>query len=154
MPPQGIYRVAETVSATWRSQRTDSAPVRVTLRARPNSFSSAYLPDISETRTPPIGRRSGKPIGSGAHARHDELARTVLTVPYRSPNGSPSPFLPLRYNNNCAFLFAHDTRAVVGPPMSTNHVTILGTLASGEDVAAIASRPPPARLPHRHDRHR
>src|SRR5271170_6948125 len=49
MPPQGIYRVAETVSATWRSQRTDSAPVRVTLRARPNSFSSAYRTSASHT---------------------------------------------------------------------------------------------------------
>ena len=38
--------------------------------------------------------------------------------------------------------------------MPTNHVTILGTLASGEDVPLHASRPPPARLPHRHDRHR
>src|SRR5271154_2240072 len=53
MPPEGIYRVAyqvaETVSATWRSQHTDSAPVRVTLRARPNSFSSAYRTSASHS---------------------------------------------------------------------------------------------------------
>src|SRR5271154_6883578 len=51
MPPEGIYRVAyqvaETVSATGRAQHTDSAPVRVTLRARPNSFSSAYRTSAS-----------------------------------------------------------------------------------------------------------
>src|SRR5277367_6234670 len=94
MPPQGIYRVAyqvaETVSATWRSQHTDSAPVRVTLRARPNSFSSALRTSASHAlrlsdvvRENLLGRAlKGAPRRTGAAGSHRS---------YRSRNNSPSP---------------------------------------------------------------
>ena len=114
MPPEGIYRVAyqvaETVSATWRPQRTDSAPVRVTLRARPNSFSSAYRTSASHALC--LSDVLGKTYWVGrAQERHDELARTS-TVPYRSPYISPQPSLTTtlqlpQARRSLAFLRAH-----------------------------------------------
>jgi hypothetical protein len=153
MPPEGIYRVAyqvaETVSATWRSQHTDSAPVRVTLRARPNSFSAALRTSASHAlrlsdvaRENLLGRaRVSAPRQTGADSSNP-------TVPHRSRT-VPPVHLPLRYNSNSA-LWPRPTRAQWwasltdrslhqarehsarhgGPPMPTNHVTILGTLAS------------------------
>src|SRR5271170_182004 len=94
MPPESIYRVAyqvaETVSATWRRQHTDSAPVREALRARPNSFSSAYRTSASHSlrlsdvaRENLLGRaRVSAPRRTGADGSHRSL---------RLPNGSPSP---------------------------------------------------------------
>src|SRR5580704_6695627 len=104
MPPEGIYRVAyqvaETVSATWRSQHTDSAPVRVTLRARPNSFSAALrtsashalrLSDVAREnllgrarasaprRTGADGSRSTVP-SSRIHAGHGKIAYMTKTA--------------------------------------------------------------------------
>src|SRR3984957_15589066 len=176
MPPEGIYRVAyqgaETVSATWRPQHTDSAPVRVTLRARPNSFSSAYRTSASHA------------LRLSDVARENLLGRALRRAPRRTgadgstrsrqpPDASPAPPFPLRYNNNCAFPFAHDTRAVVGLPDRPKLAPSARTLGTARRPthaheprndsrharlrrgrAAIASRPPPARLPHRYDRHR
>ena len=62
---QVAYQVAETVSATSGRKQTDSAPVRVRYRARPNSFSSAYRTSASHLlRLTDVA--AGKPIGSGA----------------------------------------------------------------------------------------
>src|ERR1700733_11697710 len=84
MPPEGIYRVAyqvaETVSATWRSQHTDSAPVRVTLRARPNSFSSAYRTSASHA------------LRLSDVARENLLGRALRRAPRRT-GADGQPFL-------------------------------------------------------------
>src|SRR5271155_770944 len=87
MPPEGIYRVAyqvaETVSATWRSQHTDSAPVRVTLRARPNSFSSALRTSASHA------------LRLAAVARENLLGRARASAPRRTGADGSNRSLPL-----------------------------------------------------------
>src|SRR5271170_4230170 len=87
MPPEGIYRVAyqvaETVSATWRPQHTDSAPVRVTLRARPNSFSSAYRTSASHALR----------LSDGA--RENLLGRALMRAPRRTGADGSNRSLPL-----------------------------------------------------------
>src|ERR1700733_3671590 len=110
MPPEGIYRVAyqvaETVSATWRSQHTDSAPVRVTLRARPNSFSSAYRTSASHAlRLSDVARENllgralkGAPRRTGADGSHRSYCfqttppapfTTTLRPRFLAPSSSP-----------------------------------------------------------------
>ena len=99
MPPEGIYRVAyqvaETVSATWRSQHTDSAPVRVRFAPDPIAFllpighqratHSAYRTSLGKTYW--VGRAQATPRRTGADGSHRSL---------RLPNDPPSPHLPLR----------------------------------------------------------
>jgi hypothetical protein len=67
MPPNeyaAAYQVAETVSATAGRNETDSAPVRVTLRARPIAF---LLPYGHQQATRSAYRTSlGKTYWSGA----------------------------------------------------------------------------------------
>src|ERR1700722_13346059 len=87
MPPEGIYRVAyqvaETVSATWRSQHTDSAPVRVRYRARPNSFSSAYRTSASHA------------LRLSDVARENLLGRALKGAPRRTGADGSNRSLPL-----------------------------------------------------------
>src|SRR5580700_5067917 len=104
MPPEGIYRVAETVSATWRSQHTDSAPVRVTLRARPNSFSAALrtsashslrLSDVAQENL--LGRalrRAPRRTGADGSNRSLPLPKRLPPAPtyhYTRPRGAHHP---------------------------------------------------------------
>src|ERR1700677_2115563 len=95
MPPEGIYRVAyqvaETVSATWRSQHTDSAPVRVTLRARPNSFSSAYRTSASHAlRLSDVARETlwGRALKGAPRRTVADGSNHSLQIPKRFP---PAP---------------------------------------------------------------
>src|SRR5450755_4601426 len=131
MPPEGIYRVAyqvaETVSATWRSQHTDSAPVRVTLRARPNSFSSALRTSASHA------------LRLSDVARENLLGRALRRAPRRTgadgsnrslplPNGSPSP-LTTTPQHQLRPPFAHTQRL----PSSRLHATCGTVLAYDRD---------------------
>src|SRR6202789_892332 len=179
MPPEGIYRVAyqvaETVSATRRSQHTDSAPVRVTLRARPNSFSSAYRTSASYSR-----RLSDV-------ARENLLGRALRRAPRRTGADGSNRSLPLPGSRTIppartyhyatistgALSLARDPRAVAGlsdRPKLAPSARTLGTARRPSHAherpndsrhaldrrgrAAHASRPPPARLRDRHDRYR
>ena len=76
--------MGETVSPTSRLQNTDSAPVRVRYRARPNSFSSAYRTSASHLLGLKDTSLRENLLGRALSERHDELARTVPTVPYHS----------------------------------------------------------------------
>ena len=166
-PIQVADTVAETVSATSGRNETDSAPVRVRYRARPNSFSAAYRTSASHLlRLTDIA--AGKPIGSGAHASATTNWRGRFPPFLTPPNASRYATI-----STDALTFAHDTRARAGLPDRPKLAPAARTLGTARRPthaheprnnswharlrradAAVASRPPPARLHHRHDRHR